>query len=294
MAFALIWLPEVLRQAGLKVAETDGWASRGRGDMGRVRGVMCHHTASSGAGNMPSLNTLKVGRSDLPGPLSQLGLARDGTYYVIAAGRANHAGAGNHMGISTGNSSFIGIEGENRGRLEDAWPDVQMDAYRRGVAAILKHIGAGPEMCCGHREYAGPRKPDPRFDMDRFRTEVGDIMRGVGIVRPLIPAEDPGSGKPTLRRGSRGEDVRIVQNVVGVEDDGKFGPATESAVRGFQRNNGDLVADGIVGPKTWPLILAALSGTQPAGPISLATSGHDRRAARGRDRREGIDQGEPT
>lgn len=293
MAFALIWLPEVLRQAGLKVAETEGWASRGRGEMGRVRGVMCHHTASSGTGNMPTLNTLKVGRRGLPGPLSQLGLGLDGTCYVIAAGRANHAGEGSYRGISTGNSSFIGIEGENPGGPQDDWPDVQMDAYRRCVAAILKHIGAGPEMCCGHREYALPkgRKIDPLFDMDRFRDEVGDIMRGVGVIRPLIPASDPSSGKATVRRGSRGEDVRIVQQAVGVEDDGRFGPGTEAAVRIFQRNNGDLVADGIVGPKTWPLILAALSGAHPASPISLATSGHDHRAARVRDRRESIDQG---
>lgn len=256
MAFSLIWLPEVLRQAGLKVAETEGWASRGRGEMGTVRGVMCHHTASSGPGNMPTLNALKRGRPDLPGPLSQLGLGLDGTCYVIAAGRANHAGEGIYRGISTGNSSFIGIEGENRGRPQDDWPDVQMDAYRRCVAAILKHVGASSDMCCGHREYAGRRKIDPLFDMDQFREEVGAIMRGVGVVRPLIPAMDANSGKPTLRRGSRGEDVVFVQKIVGVESDGKFGPATEAAIRIFQRKNGDLVPDGIVGPKTWPLILA--------------------------------------
>ena len=71
-----------------------------------------------------------------------LGIGRDGTYYVIAAGRCNHAGKGSWKGVTTGNSSFIGIEAENTGLSNDTpWPDVQMDAYRRGVAAILKHIG---------------------------------------------------------------------------------------------------------------------------------------------------------
>ena len=42
--FALTWLPEVLRGAGLKVAEQPGWTSRGHGEMGRVRGIICHHT----------------------------------------------------------------------------------------------------------------------------------------------------------------------------------------------------------------------------------------------------------
>lgn len=263
MAYSLIWLPEVLRKAGLKVAETDGWTERGRGEMGTVRGVMCHHTGTAAPGNMPTLRILKEGRGGshpLPGPLSQLGLGRDGTFYVIAAGRANHAGAGLWQGVKTGNSSFIGIEGENSGGDPNDWPPEQMDAYRRGVAAILNHIGAKAIMCCGHREYALPRgrKPDPLFDMDRFRLDVSNIMNGVGEIRKPIPAIDVASGKRTLRRGDRGEDVGIVQRRVGVEDDGIFGPATEAAVRAFQRSIVPaLVGDGIVGPKTWAYILAA-------------------------------------
>lgn len=255
MAYALTWMPEVLRSAGLKVAEVDGWASRGRREMGVVRGVMCHHTGTSAPGNMPTLNMLKRGRPDLPGPLAQLGLGTDGTYYVVAAGRANHAGAGEWQGLTSGNSNFIGIEAENAGLPAGDWPDVQMDAYRRGVAAILKHIGAPVDMCCGHKEYALPRgrKPDPRFDMDRFRGDVQAILEGVGTLRPLIPAVDPVSGKPTLTRGARGEDVRIIQAAVGVVVDGSFGPATEAAVRAYQRRN-NLVPDGIVGPKTWASI----------------------------------------
>src|SRR5688572_30229760 len=107
MAGALTWLPKVLEDAGLKVATVDGWELRG-GEMGTVRGVICHHTANPRRDlNMPSLNILRDGRSDLPGPLSQLGLGRDGTYYVIAAGRCNHAGSGLWIGVSRGNSHFI-------------------------------------------------------------------------------------------------------------------------------------------------------------------------------------------
>lgn len=263
MAYKLTWLPEVLRQAGLKVAETDGWVSRGNGDMGRVEGVMCHHTGSSGSGNMPTLNMLKAGRRGnppLPGPLSQLGLARDGTYYVIAAGRANHAGRGSWRGITTGNSSFIGIEAENEGAPRSEWPDWQMDAYRRGVAAILRYLGKGAEMCCGHREYAKPdgRKIDPRFDMDVFREGVRDVMRGVARIRPIVPAADD-TGNPTLERGARGDLVVLVQTAVGVEPDGVFGAATEAAVRRFQLRLG-LRPDGVVGPKTWEHIRGAHAG----------------------------------
>jgi peptidoglycan hydrolase-like protein with peptidoglycan-binding domain len=249
MPYALTWLPQTLRAAGLKVAEVPGWTDRGRAEMGRVLGLVCHHTGTQGAGNMPTLRVLIEGRSDLPGPLSQLGLGRDGTYYVVAAGRANHAGAGSWRGVS-GNSHFIGIEAENHGDGNDTWPDVQMDAYRRGAAAILKQIGATTDMCCGHKEYAPGRKDDPKgFDCGVFRADVEAILRGVGAVRPLIPAVD-GQSRPTLRRGARGALVNVIQAAVGVKEDGVFGPGTEAAVRRFQSDK-RAVPDGIVGPKTW-------------------------------------------
>jgi len=258
MAFSLLWLPGVLRTAGLKVAVEPGWENRGRGDVGRIFGVICHHTVGAKTGNFPSLRVIRDGRratatqSALPGPLAQLGLGRDGTYYVIAAGRCNHAGAGSWQGVTTGNTNFIGIEAENAGSLEDfPWPAVQMDAYHRGVAAILKHIGRGPDFCAAHKEYAPLRKPlDPRFNMTEFRAAVAAIMSGSAPAPVLIPAAEPGGGRPTLRRGSTGERVQEVQRKVAVTPDGEFGPKTEAAVRVFQRARG-LVPDGIVGPRTW-------------------------------------------
>src|SRR3954447_22127715 len=191
MPFSLTWLPEVLEDAGLKVAEQPGWRTRRHGEMGTVRGVMCHHTAGPKNGNMPSLGICTNRRPGLAGPLSQLCLGRDGTWFVVAAGRASHAGAGEWQGITTGNSSFIGVEAENTGLENDhPWPEVQMDAYRRGVAAILKHIGAQPIMAVGHLEYAQPkgRTPDPSFssgnrddriaEMEKFRAAVAAIMGG--------------------------------------------------------------------------------------------------------------------
>src|SRR5262245_42022995 len=160
MVFSLTWLPDVLLSAGLKVAEQPGWETRGRAEMGTVKGVMCHHTSGAMTGNMPSLGVVTNGRSDLPGPLAQRCLGRDGTFFVVAAGRCNHAGVGNWQGLTSGNSNFIGIEAENTGFTAgpkaEAWPAVQLDAYRRGVAAILKKIGANAIMCCGHKEYALP------------------------------------------------------------------------------------------------------------------------------------------
>lgn len=257
-SFGLTWLAQTLKDAGLTVAEQPGWQSRGRGPMGAVRGVICHHTAGPKKGNMPSLSVITNGRPGLDGPLAQLGLGRDGTWFVIAAGRANHAGAGAWKGITTGNTSFIGVEAENQGIPADPWPAVQMDAYKRGVAAVLKKIGADASMACGHKEYAPRRKIDPTFDMAAFRTDVAAIMKGSGSKPTPSPSPAPpkDDGKrPTLRPGDRGDAVEALQAKLGVEADGIFGPATEAAVRKFQSGH-HLEPDGMVGPKTW----AALDG----------------------------------
>ena len=258
MAFSLIWLQHVLKNAGLKVATVPGWEDRGRSDVGPIAGVICHHTAGPRAGNMPSLKIITEGRADLPGPLSQLGLGRDGTFYVIASGRCNHAGAGIWNGATNGNANFIGIEAENTGLANDfPWPAVQLDAYQRGVAAILRHLHIGAECCAGHREYALPagRKPDPSLDMPSFRSSVAAIIAGTAPPPVLIPAAEPAPagappGRPTLRRGATGDHVKTLQAKLGVEQAGIFGPQTEAAVRAFQRDHG-MVPDGIVGPKTW-------------------------------------------
>ena len=54
----------------------------------------------------------------------------------------------------------------------------------------------------------------------------------------------------TLKKGSRGEEVKTLQGKLNLIADGIFGPITEEAVEAFQKANG-LTADGIVGPKTW-------------------------------------------
>jgi len=54
----------------------------------------------------------------------------------------------------------------------------------------------------------------------------------------------------TLRIGSKGDEVKKLQKLLGINADGIFGPVTAEAVREFQRVKG-LEVDGVVGPLTW-------------------------------------------
>lgn len=58
-----------------------------------------------------------------------------------------------------------------------------------------------------------------------------------------------------LKVGSKGDDVKKLQEKLGLTADGSFGPGTEKAVKAWQSSNG-LVADGIVGDGTWSKMFA--------------------------------------
>ena len=271
MPKSLIWLPDVLEKAGLKVSPVPGWEDRGYADrnMQDIRGVMCHHTATPRSGIMPTLDSLTKGCINAKGkwappPLCHLGLGRDGTYFIVAAGRANHAGkarSGGWNGITDGNGHLIGIEAEHVGDPKIPWPEIQMRAYHIGVAAILKYLRLSANNCCGHKEYASPgRKIDPTFDMGEFRSRVAQIMASDRIYFDQIPASEPEVApgqvekRPTIRRGSsETELIKAVQKRLALTETGDFDGKTEAAVRQFQREH-DLVPDGIIGPKTWRVL----------------------------------------
>jgi hypothetical protein len=261
-------MPDVLREAGLKVALQKGWERRGRGTFGDAAGIMVHHTATKAySHNYPSLGIVTNGRSDLPGPLCNLGVGRDGTFYVVAAGIASHAGKGNWRNISAGNSRYIGVECENDG-IGEVWAPVMLDSMIHGFAALLKHMKRGAEWCHGHKEFALPpgRKIDPfssdpahpkkdTFNMDQFRRQIAMVMGG-NIAPVIVPPID-GQNRPTLWRGMKAPPapaIMALQKMLGIDADGDFGPKTEAAVRKYQREHPPLVPDGRVGPKTWSVL----------------------------------------
>lgn len=198
------WLAEVLKgqRPKIKVRELPDWTEYGHGDMRNIWGVMVHHTGNA----RETAESIRRGRPDLPGPLSQLHIAADGTVTVVAAGVCWHAGMGSYPGVPTdlGNYHLIGIECAwprdtsitPATQTRERWPDAQIIAMRDTCAAILDRLGYGSERVIGHKEWAGRSqgKWDPgNVDMNWFRGEVAKAQRGE--FRAGKPAE-PAAPKP--------------------------------------------------------------------------------------------------
>ena len=196
-----IWLADVLRaqKPALKVKELPDWEEYGHGDMRAITHVMLHHTGSARADAM----SIRNGRPDLAGPLSQLHIAQDGTVTIVAAGVCWHAGMGSYPGIPTDLANYhaVGIEcAWPRDTLitpatqtRERWPDAQIIAMRDTCAAILNRLGYKSDRVIAHKEWAGKSqgKWDPgNLSMDWFRSEVGKAQAGRFVTADTI--------KPTL------------------------------------------------------------------------------------------------
>ena len=70
-----------------------------------------------------------------------------------------------------------------------------------------------------------------------------------------------------LKNGSKGEGVKKLQQKLGVEPTGNFGPKTEAAVKAWQKANG-LKDDGIVGDGTWGKMFGSVAAAAPPAPVA--------------------------
>ena len=147
-----------LRADGLPVKEVADWKTRGS-DTFHPKAFVRHHTAGSAEGDTPSLHICVYGRSDLAGPLCNLYLGRDRFVYVVAAGRANHAGEpdGGMWKGCYGNTDAYGLEIEHPGT--SALPADMHDLAARACAATIRGR-FGTSMVCDHKEWAPSRKID--------------------------------------------------------------------------------------------------------------------------------------
>jgi hypothetical protein len=182
-------LARALRRAGLNVVEVPGWRDRSRpestGGFAPV-GVLWHHTGSKDVNPLSIEDDLqyaewlaKIGRSDLPAPLCQLSIGRNGTVYVCAAGRGNHAGVAKAFGpvpAGDGNELYVGVECQNSG--SEGWPGEQYEAMVKTGVVLAKILGTDERSQAGHRETSVTGKWDPGLlDLPDFRADIAEGLR---------------------------------------------------------------------------------------------------------------------
>lgn len=202
----------LLKQAGVKVVTYDGWQTHNRnqaGPWGPVHGVLVHHFGpySTEAG---AIALAREGRSDLPGPLYNVLVGRNGTVHLIGWGRANHAGMVDgdvldaiaderqlpapNADTEDGNAALYGVCLINEGNGQ-AYPTVQLDAAAAVCAALCRgHDGWTAKSIARHRDVTTRKPIDPRIDLTAFRKRANRLWDGL----PPAQESSAGEGRPTL------------------------------------------------------------------------------------------------
>lgn len=224
-------LDSCLRAGGLDFVEVGytaidpthakGWRDRTRpastGSFDPI-GVLNHHTADPGATVANNLAVILKGNSEAPGPICQLYISREPRLYLVAAGRANHAGRGSLGATPCGdmNARLVGIEVSNDG-VGERWGDAQVELYLAVDAALCKwytwnaddiwlHHSTGPQ--CGNYKIdpAGPAAVFPditvggsagSWPLDRWRQLVAQRLD----VHPPDPPHPHEPSPPALPHG---------------------------------------------------------------------------------------------
>ncbi|TQK42946.1 N-acetylmuramoyl-L-alanine amidase [Streptomyces sp. SLBN-118] len=277
-------LVKVLRDEGLQVVEERSWRTHNRnhkGPWGPMRGVMIHHTVTSGTQN--SVNICYDGYPSLPGPLCHGVIAKDGTVHLVGNGRANHAGLGDddvlravinetalpsdNEANTDGNRYFYGFECVNMGTGSDPWPAVQLEAIEKAAAAICRAHGWTHRSVIGHKEWQ-PGKVDPRgFTMDSMRARIKARLGGSPDGPPKPPAPKPPAtfepfpGAAFFAPGRRSPIITAMGKRLVAEGCGRYeeGPsphwseADRKSYAAWQRKLGfsGSDADGIPGKSSW-------------------------------------------
>lgn len=201
-------IADVLRAAGCKVKEYPGWKTAGHGGLNTDRPYLVWHHDASPKGDSPGVAAY-MRRNILTGSKvgdAQLWVGRDGTWHVLAAGKAYHAGVVKPGMPSNHNS--LGIETDHT--VNEDWPVALLESLRRGSAALLKAYGHSAKGLHFHKTICSPagRKVDPAgLDLASERRVVDGLIGALGVKvtggqsKPHAPV-DNGFGWLSRERGN--------------------------------------------------------------------------------------------
>ena len=172
------------------------------------------------------------------------------------------------LNISGANSQWVRGDWEAKGAIADMPEGAVCILYRQDIDGRMGHTG----ICLGDGTIVHAK--------GHAYGVVHDLVSAGRWTHYAIPkgmrSEDDGQASekidalPTLRKGSKGEDVVYLQQLLNagrygaeIDEDGIFGVDTLLSVKMFQESHG-LVADGIVGPLTWSALEDTEDGQEEA------------------------------
>jgi peptidoglycan hydrolase-like protein with peptidoglycan-binding domain len=121
-----------------------------------------------------------------------------------------------------------------------------------GGSGLGKENGYGAHLHFSFRVGGKPTMGAGNIDYEAFRGAPTSAAPAQPSVTPAAPIAGlrPYPGKELKQGALAGPDVLYLQNKLGINPPGPFGPKTHAAVVAFQKKH-KLKADGIVGPLTW-------------------------------------------
>ena len=137
-------------------------------------------------------------------------------------------------------------------------------SHMQGMAADIRVEGIAPREVAKFAERIGVKRIGLYEGKEGEFCHIGSgTKKRFWLGRDTVIVDTFGGAKqqvctvtlPVLKRGMKGETVAAVQVLLivagqDIEADGSFGPATEAAVKAYQRAGG-LSVDGSVGPAAW-------------------------------------------
>jgi hypothetical protein len=158
---------------------------------------------------------------------------------VYTGGRNPPLGHAERVNDAFGSRHRLVLDPAIKGDLREFSAGLYDTVYYQGFGRsrterIMHHVLAVTNACAVAARETGESMPD-----------------GSEVPRPI----------KVLRRGATGDAVAIVQRIVGVPDDGAFGPKTESAVKVWQKAH-SLKPDGVWGPVCYRVVTEEITGEE--------------------------------
>ncbi|TMW69887.1 L,D-transpeptidase family protein [Alteribacter natronophilus] len=220
-----------------------------RGDTYAIHG----NNNPASIGTYASAGCVRMHNSDVEWLFSKVKISTK-VVIVNSSNSFNQIAKANGYTVSDGKNTAVPVSGGTTLRLGskgEAVKDLQRQLEAAGYSTKGIDGSFGPATQAAVRKF----QSDKKLKVDGI---AGPQTRNAlaDTAKKTTPAEPKSSSSPVLKRGSSGKAVSDLQRALTDKGystkgiDGKFGPATEAAVRNFQRANG-LKVDGVAGAQTW-------------------------------------------